>query len=647
MSARRPSPWIARRKTALRFLPLAFLLLAARLHAESWGVLSSQEVAQVRVACGLLGVTEQDLGFEKDVAEPGWVVEWTRTALEDPAALPRAAESLWEAAADGTPTSLWAAAAALSGVVPAEVPAAPGEDDTVGGEELDPALQRALTVFLAEAKRADALLQRAHAQVTPEEKAYLAASSLGGVFDAEDEPATRDALLAIGVSTGALQDVLAEARALDGKPAADRFFAAARKVDQGALLAAARLFQEAVYRLAAAAREVRVWPSGHVLLVTALGNVRIASAGDDAYSDRALLILAPRGNNRYQGGAGVANGLSGPRLAAVIDLGGDDRYLGEGLLGPGSALFGVSVVLDVEGDDNWRARYAGQGAGVFGAAWVEDRAGDDAYTARALAQGAAVAGLAVLRDGAGSDRYSVGLQGQGYGSLPGFALLLDDAGEDTYTAGGREHDYERNDDRFVSQAQGASFGARPQAGGGVAALVDRAGNDVYIADVYGQGVGYYYSAGLLLDGAGHDRYTVHQYGQGAGIHLALGLLADFAGDDHYVGDTLVQGCAHDFAVGGLLDRAGRDTYTASRDAQGHGMNLALGWLVDGGGDDVYSARDPVTSQGAGNEGLPRDVGSLGLLIDLGGADRYSCGALDGQSTLRPAYGVVHDVEASP
>jgi hypothetical protein len=234
------------------------------------------------------------------------------------------------------------------------------------------------------------------------------------------------------------------------------------------------------------------------------------------------------------------------------------------------------VVVDAQGDDTWRATFAGQGAGLFGVGWVEEGGGDDDYEARALAQGAAVLGVGALMDRGGNDVYDVGLQGQAFSGLFGLGVLADDAGNDRYLAGGREPDHERNQDRYLSLAQGFSIGLRPFAGGGVAALIDRGGNDTYVADVYGQGASYYYSAGYLLDGGGNDTYTVYQYGQGAGIHLSLGLLVDEDGHDAYSGGILVQGVAHDFAVGGLIDRGGRDTYLADHDAQGHGMNSALG-----------------------------------------------------------------------
>jgi len=248
----------------------------------------------------------------------------------------------------------------------------------------------------------------------------------------------------------------------------------------------------------------------------------------------------------------------------------------------------------------------------------------------------------LLRDQAGDDRYEVGAYGQGFSGVRGWGLLFDRGGHDVYLAGNRIQDFERDEPRFFSFAQGFSIGMRPHAGGGVAALVDLAGNDTYLGDIYAQGVSYYYAAGFLLDGAGNDRYDLHQYGQGCGIHLSLGLLADADGQDTYTGAILAQGAAHDYAVGMLFDHAGHDQYTADHHAQGRALNNAFALLVDRAGDDRYFGRDRQGTQGIGNEGGFRDYGSLALLVDLAGDDTYSGGFSNRAVTLRPLYGVVYD-----
>ncbi|HMP76475.1 MAG TPA: hypothetical protein PKE12_09280 [Kiritimatiellia bacterium] len=602
------------------------------------------ETAHLCAALAAMNASVADLGFAKDLGEPRSALRWIRDALHEPLALNRAAQRLWESALSDSSSAWWAVALELMEMKePAVAPeTAPPVEEAWDG--IDPTLGAALTDFMRAARIANALLDRAFAQLSRDELGWLAAHTLSGAMNFEDREEDRQIARDAGISEDAIAAMIEAGRQLDATPTAERFLALAERVELDALFTAGRVFQSAVEALAERAMQSERWPDAPLRFATELGLILITAGRDAEISEPALLIVSPPACTTYRGAAGVANGLRGQLLAAIVDLGGDDSYVGDGLLGPGTALFGVSVVIDVSGNDVWRHECVGPAAGLWGVGWVEDRSGDDLYAGRALGQGAAVAGVGVLSDRAGNDSYRIGWQGQGFAGWRGFGLLVDRAGHDRYDAGGLEADHERNPDRFLSLAQGFAIGQRPFAGGGVGALVDLSGNDRYQADVYGQGVSYYYSAGFLLDGGGHDRYDVHHYGQGCGIHLSLGFLADLAGDDMYNGGTLVQGAAHDFAVGGLLDRGGSDTYIAVRNAQGHGMNNSVGWLLNAAGEDVYSGRDLATTQGVGNSGGTRESGSIGLLLDLGGSDGYSSGGEDGRITLRPWYGAVYDVE---
>jgi hypothetical protein len=125
-------------------------------------------------------------------------------------------------------------------------------------------------------------------------------------------------------------------------------------------------------------------------------------------------------------------------------------------------------------------------------------------------------------------------------------------------------------------------------------------------------------------------------------------LADSAGNDTYSGYILSQGSAHDFSVGMLVDRGGDDTYTADHHSQGRALNNGFGLLMDSRGNDAYFGRQSEQCQGVGNNAGTREYGSLGILCDLDGSDRYSSGATDGARWLRPLYGIVYDSsEAQP
>lgn len=611
--------------------------------AENDTLMGTNETAHLRRALARLNMSERDAAFEKDVGKPAWALQWVRDTLQHPLALPGTGERILEASGTANGDGLWPLAGNLLETGPQAEPRDSSDESLACSNAVSPHLAGYLREFYDRALRASDLLAEACSALTVTDMEYAAVSIFGETFNAEDRPETRAALVAAGVSTGIVASVIAEGRDIDPEPGQKRLIDITRRFKLGQALLAGRVFHDALKRLTSQCAAVSEWPKQRVVIGTRLGPIVVGTAGEDVYEERALLILDPGGNDRYGGGAGVANALRGQRLTAVLDLRGDDRYSAAGLLAPGSALFGVAAIADERGNDFSEARHAGQAAAFFGVAWVEDAAGDDVYRAGGLAQAAAICGLGVLRDAEGSDVYQVGLAGQAYAGTMGAAFLWDAAGNDNYLAGGVETDWERIEDRYLSLSQGFSIGQRPFAGGGVAALVDAAGNDTYVADVYGQGCSYWYSAGFLLDRSGNDTYRMYQYGQGSGIHLSLGLLADLEGKDQYDGWGLVQGSAHDYAVGMLFDKSGDDTYTADSSAQGRAMNNSFAVLLDSAGNDAYFGRRNDECQGIGNDGGPRRYGSLALLLDLDGTDQYSCGATNGAMLLRPSFGIVYDV----
>ncbi len=610
---------------------LAGSLLATSAPAEHLRpVLGARERARLEDALRCMEMTGVDLGFEKDYGKPQVVLQRARRLLAEPLGLPAMADEILAAFQSNCPPAVWQETANLLEVKRTEPTAAPSADAG------SPA--RGLASFLSGARRAEQRLSQAFGALTGDEKRYVAAAFFAGMFNAEDKADVRVDLLSVGVSTADIQRAILENLDIDPGPASSNFLAVLGKADIAALLDAGRIFQQAVYEAREAAKTIRDWPRNP----TRVDSILFGTWGNDVYTNAELLILDPGGDDTYCGDAGSANGLQGRPLAAIVDLAGDDRYIGDRVLGPGAAVFGAAVLLDGAGDDLYRAKYTGQASAFFGASWLEDLAGSDVYRAQAHAQAAGYAGFGYLRDGAGNDVYDVGFAGQAYAGVMGVGILVDEAGNDRYLAGGVEHDYERNDDRYISMAQGLAIGMRPYAGGGVAALIDLEGNDTYVADVFGQGVGYWYSVGMLLDVAGDDTYSMFQYGQGSGIHLSSGLLADGGGRDVYTGGVLAQGNAHDYGVGMLFDQGGDDTYTANRHAQGRAINNALGILVDSAGDDSYFGRLTDECQGIGNDGGEREYGSLAVLMDLAGRDFYSCGATNGCRMTRPDFGIVYD-----
>ncbi|OGV42589.1 MAG: hypothetical protein A2X46_04810 [Lentisphaerae bacterium GWF2_57_35] len=601
-------------------------------------ILGTNERHHVEQALHYLNMTPADLAFEKDIGKPLFALKSTRALLAHPMELSVMGDRVFKAAAESDPAALWSLMASLLEVT--ELLRLEDADlMTFSPDGVD-----GFSDFLARAAAVETALNAAFNPLSDDERGYLSASYLAGAFYAEDREPVRLELMRAGMSSQQIDRVIQEGLRIDPEPFATNGLALMLKIDTAQLLQAGQQFQESIYQLAGLAAAATNWPAQPVEWPTPQGPIVIGSLGDDVYTNAALIVLDPGGNDRYEGSVGAANGLLGRPLAAIVDLGGDDLYESAHLTGAGTALFGAAVVWDGAGDDVYRAGYMGQGAAVHGAAWMEDRAGDDVYRARAHAQGAAQAGVACLLDGTGNDRYDLGYMGQAYAGVLAVGLLVDRHGNDRYMAGGLERDYDHNEARFVSLAQGFAIGLRPYAGGGVAALVDLDGSDSYLADIFAQGVSYWYSAGMLLDAAGNDTYSMYHYGQGSGIHLSSGLLVDGAGDDVYTGYVLSQGNAHDYAVGLLVDRAGNDTYTADQHSQGRAINNSLAVLIDSAGNDAYFARQANECQGIGNDGDKREYGSLALLMDLAGRDRYSCGARDGARLLRPNFGIVYDVK---
>ena len=188
--------------------------------------------------------------------------------------------------------------------------------------------------------------------------------------------------------------------------------------------------------------------------------------------------------------------------------------------------------------------------------------------------------------------------------------------------------------------QGYGLGLRPYYAGGIGLIIEGGGNDIYNADIFGQGGGYWYSLGAIVDKSGHDKYNGYQYCQGAGIHLAIGLLKDYDGWDFYQSDGVSQGCGHDFGFGLLWDVKGNDNYSAYSLSQGAGNADGIGILIDESGTDGYLNKDPRNTRGYGNP--RREYGSIGVLLDMSGNDFYSQPGPDSSMINSSTWGVFND-----
>ena len=374
--------------------------------------------------------------------------------------------------------------------------------------------------------------------------------------------------------------------------------------DQAALSRAASMFLNATGRftraLRASAGHIR-FPEKAVRFDSVVGVVSIGTLSDDVHESDAAVIVDPGGNDVYQ-----RSPATGGAISVIVDLGGDDHYRGSDVV-----VHGLSAIVDFSGNDRYAMAGPGLGAAIAGAAVIVDFAGDDSYVAELFGQGAAAFGLGAIVDLRGNDTYALRAGGQGLGFAGGVGLLWDRGGNDTYTARGLSDIFNRGGG--ISGAQGAALGFRTMLGGGIGILRDESGNDVYQAEMFAQGLGFYYGIGLLWDGAGEDRYRAVRYAQGNGVHEAVGVLRDESGNDRYELSVGVgQGMGLDLALGLLWDGAGDDSYRTQSHAQGNATANGFGILSDSGGTDQWHMSSDQRSWGRAEwlRGLP----SVGLLL---------------------------------
>ena len=376
-------------------------------------------------------------------------------------------------------------------------------------------------------------------------------------------------------------------------------------LDKDVLDRAVGQFLEATARFATKLRALNTrlrTPAGPLRFNSAVGLVSLGTSGDDVHGPDAAVIVDPGGNDTYERAPTLDGGLS-----LIVDLGGDDVYRGSDIV-----VRGLAAIIDLSGNDRYITAGPGWGAAIAGVSLLLDVAGHDVYESGLIGQGAAAFGFGALMDLEGDDTYTLRAGGQGFGMAGGVGLLWDRGGNDRYRVSGLDDAYGRGGG--VSNAQGAAFGFRTSIGAGVGILRDDQGDDRYEAQMFAQGMGFYYGIGMLWDRGGNDIYHAVRYAQGNGVHEAVGILRDEAGNDEYVLSVGVgQGMGLDLAVGVLLDDAGNDSYRGPVLVQGSGTANGIGMLFDGGGMDRWeSGAGPPTSWGAAkwSRGLP----TLGLLL---------------------------------
>lgn len=344
------------------------------------------------------------------------------------------------------------------------------------------------------------------------------------------------------------------------------------------------------------------------------------------------------------GGTG-ANSYDLAKIAGVFDLGGDDRYRWgapqgahrlvvdlagndahtspEGSTGPAAALGAFAAIDDHGGDDTYEGG-ALTGGAALGVSLIVDRGGNDRYRGGSWSLGAAAGGAALVVDLAGDDEWNGEGMSLGVGGPSGVGAIVDVAGNDRTTLGARPSVYGVEGQRR-GFGMGFGLGFRLVAAGGVGAYVDLAGDDRRTSGEFSQGCGYYLGLGLLVDRAGNDAVECDRYGLGGSAHQAAGVYLDREGNDRYLGKTAVHvGGAWDESIGVFIDGAGDDAYAVAALALGGAANQSIAIAIDRAGADRYEAAMPSLGSGGTNDYHfdEYQVGSLGLFLDLDGADTY-------------------------
>jgi len=421
----------------------------------------------------------------------------------------------------------------------------------------------------------------------------------------------------------------------------------ARTLDEASLWYAAQKSVQALddARIALENLNVEKMPEFAFDWETPLGWIRIRGGGDDTVNGNgALLVVDLGGNDTYTGA--VAASDAGRPVGLLLDIGGDDRYESDGPA-QGAGMTGVGILLDAAGNDTYRARHYAQGAGQFGLGLCADLGGDDTYFTKYSGQGVGYFGIGLLFDVTGNDKYTLYADGQGLGGVAGVGVLADRTGDDSYTAvrqhtvTGRPSYHSPGLDVGVSNAQGCGMGRRGDGGdghswaGGLGALLDGRGDDLYTAGNWSMGTGYWFGIGMLHDGAGDDEYHGVVYSQGTGAHFCIGVLVDEAGNDKHLAEEnshSVIAWAHDFTIGIVLDVGGDDIYSVRDGGLAYSLNRSVAMLLDIGGNDVYKTEDVPHPGFARNDEKFRardgvstyfaDTTSIGLFLDVGGTDTY-------------------------
>jgi len=352
---------------------------------------------------------------------------------------------------------------------------------------------------------------------------------------------------------------------------------------------------------------------------TSIGKIAIGGIGDDIHQNGPYAIIVDvGGDDYYKGSVAASDGVT--KISVVLDLDRNDLYENsdpnKGSQGFGNGRLGI--LFDLNGSDTYKSISKSQGSGIkAGVGILWDKGGDDFYYSGELSQG--FGGEVINTYNATNVPNSDREKGSGFG------LLVDGGGADVFIAENLGTHSAQFPGKRISEnwSQGAGYGRD-----GYGILIDLGeGDDIYVANLFAQGVAFCKGTGMLFDVEGSNFYYGKQYIQGAAAKGGIGIFFDLRGDDYYqalssqgLGSARGPDLSGDPALAFFLDESGNDTYRFNGHSCGVGMNDAIGYFFDVEGDDTYTnvmGRSIFPQDGFFGQRL-----TMGFFCDLGGHDNY-------------------------
>lgn len=288
--------------------------------------------------------------------------------------------------------------------------------------------------------------------------------------------------------------------------------------------------------------------------------------------------------------SGAASGFLGiglwyvPNPAGFKTLLTGDLSLGVGTLGVGGLL--------LRGRSRIESGIGSLGAGLAGVGWVLHEAGS-------------------------SSTYRTRASGQGTGFPRGVGVFVF-RGNDAEIQGGLDIPDPREERAAISFCQGAGYGPRAFAAGGVGLAMIQGDRNRVTASYFAQGAGYWHGLGGFFVEGQSNRIQARRYAQGSGIHTAIGVFR-LQGDRHEVLNWGV-GPAYgwDYGIGTFISR-GNDTVAQTEWGVGHGEVNGHSWV------DVEGERNQLAWPGVGTGAINRLAPGWGIARISGSGTRVMAG----------------------